>query len=495
MVFIVMSISAINSVQNRTNIPRENIGVNTQKTNMQMAKSSRHIENYLSYVSSINKSMISFKGSFDNNAQKLFWVLSGTNAIYEDDYTKDHYFNGGNTGWKKWVYAPASELLQRTPVQAIQSLCTMTKPVNSFPKIPSNISTPNYGNNWGRHANYIEINPRTIAKHEYDRVSEGILGVIKLLPAIPPSANNFANCVVLSQLYPALWGESYTGDGTSLYTMNLNTGISKNVSSPWLERNSVRVSDEDQIRAFNDLAHMRGLKTGFRMLLSEGQMKVDGRDFNWDTDEDVFVGECVKAINLGFDAVYFDSAKHIGGYEPEHYCGVGRLPSYEQMQRINYKIRDWSGRNDISIVGEKCDRHPRFEEMGFNAGTDKVNAEDRSGIERESREQSRNQNYGSGPEVSNDNDDAWYDFETRLSRMGNCLFGYNSPEEKLPTFMQMNDLFPLTPYTTTHQEMLESKSRGNSCPDEHIANVFDSSDNAKHYQRIVNNIFADAIYK
>ncbi|MDD3236630.1 MAG: hypothetical protein PHV37_00855 [Candidatus Gastranaerophilales bacterium] len=460
--------------------------------------SSRSQNQYAAYVAGVNKAEIAAKRNFEGSAaKKLFWVLTGRNSIYEDNYTKEHYYKNGNTGWRKWVDAPAYELLDRTPEQAIQSLCTIVKPDNSYPTIPDNIKTPNYGDNWGRKANYIELNPRTVGNHNYDRVHDGLLNTIKLLPAIPPSGNKFANCVVLSQLFPSIWGESYTGDGTSLYTMNLNAGISQNIASENLERDGVKVSNEEQVKAFNDLAHMRGLKTGFRMLLSEGQMWVGGEGFNWDNPkhQEAFINTCVNGINMGFDAIYFDSAKHIDGYDQEHYFGVGRLPHYDQMQKISYEIRNRTGRNDISIVGEKCDLNPRYEEMGYTAGTDRGVSDERSSVLHESRAQQNNMNYAAGPEVSNDNDDNYYTFDERLNRLTNCLFGHDSMDTKLPTFMQMTDIFPLTPYTSTHNEMLESRTKSSDgSAESHIHNVFDTSETARWFQHRVNQKFLDAIY-
>lgn len=485
---------------NQINCP--SFGVNSKKEPAQKSsvQNKNHLENYnlySNYLACINKAAISFKGYGDDpqSAKKLFWILTGRNSIYEDDYTKNNYFNKGNTGWKKWVGTPAYELLNRTPEEAIQSICTITKPNDSFPNIPDNIKTPDYGSNWGRHANYIEINPRTIAKHEYNRVSEGLLGAIKLLPGIPPSGDKFANCVVLSQLYPTNWSDGYTGEGSSMYTIKLNTGISKNITSDWLERDGVKINPEEQVKAFNDLAHLRGLKTGFRMLLSEGQLNVNGQPFNWNYHENAFIDACVKGVELGFDAIYFDSAKHIDGYESEHYCGVGKLPSYGQMQYITDQIRKRTGRNDISIIGEKCDKNPRFEQMGFTAGTDLGDASSKDSVLYETKEQKGNNHYAGGPEVSNDNDSNWYGMNERLKRLNNCLFGYDKIENKLPAYMQMNDIFPLTPYTNTHQEMLESQSKSEGTPQSHIYNIFNTSDEAKNFQNQVNQKFLDAIYK
>lgn len=37
----------------------------------------------------------------------------------------------------------------------------------------------------------------------------GILSCIKLLPAIPPSAMSFANCIILSQIWQNIYGDAY----------------------------------------------------------------------------------------------------------------------------------------------------------------------------------------------------------------------------------------------------------------------------------------------
>lgn len=481
----------LNSAQLTQNNPikKENNAILTKH-------SSNAFQSYSNYIGSLNR--ISFKMRNENHegtpAQRLFWVLSGRDSIYEDDYTKSHI---ADSGWKKWVEAPAYELLNRSPEQAIQSICTLTKQNDSYPQIPYQINTPDYGNNWGRHANYIEINNRTIAKHQDNRVSEGILGAIKLLPAIPASGDKFANCVVLSQLYPNSWGEGYIEDGASLYTMRLNRGISQNNISDTLVRGNVRLSPEEQVKAFNDLAHMRGLKTGFRMLLSAGQIWVGDEALDWNNKyhEEAFIESCVQGINLGFDSIYFDSAKHIDNYDKGNYIGVGELPKYGQMQYITDQIRKRTGKHNLSFVGEKCETNPRFEEMGFSAGTDYGDPNNLKGVVWSSKEQAKNSNYAAGPEVSNDNDVNFYNFEQRLKRMDSCLFGYENPYDKLPTFMQMHDLFPLTPYTNTHDEMLKSTIRGDGSPSGHIYNIFDTSDAAKTYQHEVNKKFINAIYK
>ena len=67
----------------------------------------------------------------------------------------------------------------------------------------------------------------------------------------------------------------------------------------------------------------------------------DGTDFDWNNPEhqELFIAEHVKLINMGFEAVFIDSAKHIGGYDMANYTGVGALPEYEQMQYILMEIR------------------------------------------------------------------------------------------------------------------------------------------------------------
>ena len=274
------------------------------------------------------------------------------------------YHTGTN---KKWVTTSPEDLLKRTPEQAIQSICTL----NDSLYIPDYVLSPDYGSKWGRRANYIEINPRTLAKTYGGEQEEGLLNTLKLLPAIPPSSKSIANCIILSEFYPPMYhdGDGHTGYG-SLYTVNLHDGISKTLTSRNLSRDGQRMGDDEQVKAFNDLAHIRGLKTGIRMPLSAGQMTVHDRPFNWATDEKAFIDACCWAVELGFDSIFFDSAKHVGGYDMGNYCGNGDLPNWHQMQWITSQIREKTGRNDISLIGEKCTNDSRFNAMGLTAGTD-----------------------------------------------------------------------------------------------------------------------------
>lgn len=404
---------------------------------------------YFKYLSQINKSSVSFKGYYGDiqPAKKMFYIVSGKNAVYEDMWTNSHLYQ---VGMKKWVNAHPIELLKRTPEQAIQSICTIIKPDDQYPGIPSYIPSPNFGDKWGRHANYIEINPRAIAKYDNGKVTDGLLQTIKLLPAMPTSPNSFANCIVLSQLYPTWYGDGTT-QSASQYCANLHAGISENLLSEGLRG---KMGADEQVKAFNDLAHLLGFKTGFRMLLPSGQLSVQGKPFNWNEHERAFIDACIWGIELGFDSIYFDSAKHI--IDMNGYFGVGNLPNKDQMAYILHEIRDRTGRHDLSFIAEKADDRHVFNEMGFTAGTDWGQADNIENVKWEAQKQAGNREYAAGPEVSNDNDNGNTSFAQRLNRLNSCLFGYNNISDKLPSYMQLHDIMPLEPGINTHNLMLNT---------------------------------------
>ncbi len=463
--------------------------------NLPLKNNPKAILNYLNYCGNINRALISF-GEYKGDSQpanRLFWILTGRNKIYKDDFTNEHLFNRGNTGFKKWVDIQPHKALLRTPEQAIQSILTLTNNT----KIPEYIPTPNYGDKWGRHANYIEINPRLIAKHNGNKISEGLLNATKLLPLLPPSGNRYANCIVLSQLFPCFYNDSEGAEGFgSLYTVNLHSGISKNLTSRGLSRNGQHISDDEQVKAFNDLAHLMGFKTGIRMPLSEGQMTVKGRPFNWYSEKEAYIDACCHAVDLGFDSIFFDSAKHIGGWDMANYCGSGGLPDYSTMQEITSKIREKTGRNDLSFVGEKCNNDDRYRNMGLSAGTDWGNPDNKEEITRNSRDY-QNEDYAPGPDVSNDNDDGRMHNIRRSARLENSLFGLykNDMNNKLPVFMQMADIFTLRNTLNTHKEMMESISySAYGDAESHYHNIFDTYPGADAHRRYVYEKFADAMY-
>lgn len=433
---------------------------------------------------------ISFKGYYGDPQplKKLFWIATNRNDIYEDNWTKEHIYQVGR---KKWVNAHPAELLKRTPEQVIQSLCTITKPDMQYPGIPPYIPSPDFGDKWGRRANYIEINPRVIAKYDGYRATEGLLNTMKLLPAIPTSPDSFANCIVLSQLYPTLGGDGYK-DAQSLYCADLHRGISQTLTCDGLVG---KMGADEQVKAFNDMAHLLGFKTAFRMPLSDGQLRVHGNQFKWNEHEKAYIDACCWGIDLGFDAIYFDSAKHITNRDG--YCGVGNLPNKEQMAYILYEIRSKTGRHDIAFVGEKCYNDQIYKEMGFTAGTDWGVADDFYSVRWESELQRNSDEYAAGPEVSNDNDNGGASFETRLNRLNSCLYGYHNIGEKLPSYMQMHDIFPLSPYTNTHDLMLAPKQMSGSnawteC-ERHYDGVFNTSPEANNYRNRVYHIFENVI--
>lgn len=151
---------------------------------------------FLTCKTALNKLFISFKGYYGDPQplKKLFWISTGRNDIYEDNWAKNHLYQ---VNGKKWVNAYPNELLKLTPERTIQTLCTLVKPDNQYPGIPPYIPSPNFGDKWGRHANYIEINPRTVAKYDGNRATEGLLGAMKMMLGLPVSSNSF------SKLYSA----------------------------------------------------------------------------------------------------------------------------------------------------------------------------------------------------------------------------------------------------------------------------------------------------
>lgn len=476
---------------NIQNIQNTNITNNKPKKELNQQNARSYNESGLNNIAAYNKANITFKGYYGDQqpAKKLFWILTGRNNICKDDETDYHTYH--TLSGKKWVTINPEDLLKRSPEQAIQSICTL----NNYYDIPSYILSPNYGDKWGRRANYIEINPRTVALSQGNEKQEGLLNVIKLLPAIPPSSKSYANCIVLSQLYPTMgnYDDNKTGD-RSLYTVDLHSGISKNLTSRNLSRGRERMGDDEQVKAFNDLAHIRGLKTGIRMPLSEGQMTVKGRPFNWDKDEKAFIDACCWAVELGFDSIFFDSAKHVGDYDMGNYCGHGRIPNYKQMQYITNQIRSKTGRNDISLVGEKCNDDTRFNDLGLTAGNDWGRADDFNSVMHEFKKQRWNDEYAAGPIISDDNDCGELNFKTRLNRIKNAFNAYEDISYRLPTYMQMADIFPLSPYTNTHEQMMKSENRsGYGDIESSYNNIFNTSQAAFDYRMNVYKEFANSI--
>lgn len=436
-----------------------------------------------------------------NSVNKLL-IASGenTNLYDKKDLLEKAYKAIGSGYRKKWLAnILPSELLNLTLNDAVSTIVTLSESEIFYKEFPCCIQSGNYGDNWGRFANYIEINNRAIAEMHGNKCKNGLMSAIKILPAIPPSANSWANCIILSQIFPVIYGDGFnkaTWEENSVYGLKLGIGYSDNIVNKGID-----LSAEEQFRAFNDLAHFRGLKTGFRMMISEDQIKIsqpykEDENFRWwnKEHEEIFINECVKLINLGFEAIFFDSAKHIGGYDCANYTGVGALPQYHQMQYILNEIRSRSGKTDLSFVGEKSSEDfERYRLMGLNAGTAFVHVEDFETVKYWSEKLKYERTYAPGVEVSNDNDSGGRSYEERLNRIKNCFFAFTYPSDKLPSFMQMEDLFPLRYDTNTHHLMMTNPSYSlDGTPQSHWENLF-AKDDGRFYNHQVGEIFAYAL--
>lgn len=432
-----------------------------------------------------------------NAVNELLKALGENINLEPDRWSIEHLYT---SGFKKWIgNILPSELLNRTVKEAVESLVTINESLEFYPIFPDNIETPKYGDKWGRSANYIEINNRAIAEMTGDRTKNGILSSIKILPAIPPSAKSWANCVILSQIFPNIYGDGFNkgvDEENSIYGIKLNAGYSGNIIDY-----DINLSGEEQFRAFNDLAHLHGLKTGFRTVISADQIKIaraDGDDitFDWKNPEhqELFINEHVKLIKTGFEAVFIDSAKHIGGYDMENYTGVGALPEYNQMQYILYEIRSRSGCTSISFAGEKSTGDfERYRNLGLTTGTAFVPPDNFDKVRCWSEKLKYDKDYAPGVEVSNDNDEGGRSYEERLNRINSTLFAYEYPSDKLPSFMQMEDLFPLRYDTNTHHLMMTNPSYSqDGTALSHWENLF-TRDDGRAYNARVGELFSYAL--
>ena len=262
-----------------------------------------------------------------------------------------------------------------------------------------------------------------------------------------------------------------------------------------------KLSATEQFKVFNTLANFHGLKTGFRTVISADQIKVAeyGKDdvtFSWDNPNhfELFLNSHIDLINMGFEAVFIDSAKHIGGYDMENYSGVGALPSYEQMQYIIHEIRRRTGNTHLSFVGEKSSGDfQRYENLGLSTGTGFIDPIDYLAVKNEAMGYKYSKNYSPGIDVSNDNDTGGRSYEERLRRINNSLFAYEYPSDKLASFMQMEDLFPLRYDTNTHHLMMSNPSYSrDGTPKSHWENLF-AKDDGREYNKKVAELFVHSL--
>lgn len=430
-----------------------------------------------------------------NNINKLLLALNEDIKLKRNNWYKSFLINCKNRKWLTNI-VPA-EILTRSVKNSIETLVEINQSNIFYEEFPDKIESPNYGDKWGRIANYIEINNRAIAQMQGDKCKNGILSSIKILSLIPPSPKSFANCVILSQIFPNIFGDGYNkapNEENSIYGIKLGVGYSQNIIDYDILD---KISAEEQFCAFNDLAHFHGLKTGFRTVISADQIKVSAPykediTFDWNNIEhqNLFIKSHVDLINLGFEAIFIDSAKHIGGYEMENYTGVGALPNYEQMQYILYEIRRQTGKTDLSFIGEKSSGDfERYKNLGLTTGTGFISPDDYNEVKHYSEKFKYLENYAPGIEISNDNDNGGRSYEERLNRINAALFGYEYPSDKLASFMQMEDLFPLRYDTNTHHLMMCNPSYStDGSAESHYNNLF-TKDDGREYNKKVGELF------
>ncbi len=441
----------------------------------------------------------------NNSVNKLLAALGENFDLTRNSFSEYIAFHGiGSVYSKRWLgnIVPA-DLLKLSVKEAVEIIVTLSEGGIFFETFPDNVETPNYGDKWGRLANYIEINNRAIAYMDNGCTCKGILSCINLLPAIPPSAKSWANCIILSQIWQNIYGDAYEKgpfEENSIYALRLNTSYSDNIVDYSLVD---KISPEEQLKAFVDLVHFRGLKAGFRQVISADQMKVakpyqDDEIFNWHNPEhmEIYINENVKLMNLGFECMFIDSAKHIGGYDMGNYTGVGALPDYHQIQYILHEIRSRSGKTNISFVGEKSsDDFERYRRMGLNAGTDFITGDDFYAVRELSERLKYYRDYAPGVEVTNDNNEGGLTYEQKLNRINTALFGFYLASDKLPSFMQMDDLFPLRYDTNTHHLMMTNPSYSvDGTALSHWENLF-AKDDGRYYNKCAGELFAYALEK
>jgi hypothetical protein len=260
--------------------------------------------------------------SVTGSLNKILNALQEADYKYDDTFLKSTMWNGqAESHGKRWLVTNPADLLKRSVVDSIHDIRTMLH----LDSIPENIKTPQVsGDNWGRRANYIEIIPRVLGQPRRDSnglilMRDGMLGAIKMLPSIPSVSDGSPTCLLLCGVLPTMMGDGYAQghkEESSLYTMDIDKGLSLDLSSDTCEAKGI--STEDQVEAFNDLAHLRGLKTGVFLVISEDQIKVNGEPFRWNEENiEKFIKRLCDLVNLGFDAFYFDSALHIGGMDSD----------------------------------------------------------------------------------------------------------------------------------------------------------------------------------
>ena len=150
----------------------------------------------------------------------------------------------------------------------------------------------------------------------------------------------------------------------------------------------------------------------------------------------------------------------------------------------------------LSFIGEKSSEDfARYKNLGLNAGTGFINPDDFETVKEWSNKLKYDREYAPGIEVSNDNDIGGTSYETKFERIKNSLFGFEYPSDKLPSFMQMEDLFPLRYDLNTHLIMMTNPSCStDGTPESHWYNLFTHNDGIE-YNKKVGEFFAYALDK
>lgn len=131
--------------------------------------------------------------------------------------------------------------------------------------------------------------------------------------------------------------------------------------------------------------------------------------------------------------------------------------------------------------------------MGLNAGTDFITGDDFNSVKNLSEKLKYLRTYAPGVEITNDNYDGGLSYEQKLNRINTALFAYNYASDKLPSFMQMDDLFPLRYDTTTHHLMMTNPSYSTDGTSfSHFENLF-AKDDGRFYNKCVGELFAWAL--
>ena len=122
-----------------------------------------------------------------NSVSKLLIATTGSSVLHYDKWTEVRAYKAfGDAYRKKWIanIVPA-ELLKRSLKRAVDSIVTLNEGEVFYREFPCCIQSPDYGDNWGRFANYIEINNRAIAEMQGDKCKNGLMSAMKLCQQYP----------------------------------------------------------------------------------------------------------------------------------------------------------------------------------------------------------------------------------------------------------------------------------------------------------------------